>query len=182
MRNSRTDRPPTWADFLPWFEERKTFSQSNAIRFYLSQTEWNMNRSRCMTSWSSSLFDIMVSHPSRVDSIDNADVVFVDWETALETNYPMWGGFWDDVNWVHGTHVDCISSQVNEEAAAAVIRQDADVNKKVIVFDARGNPQVYEHPDVIVAAMDLSETRHRRQDISMPTATPLKHTGTQASW
>lgn len=48
------------------------------------------------------------------------------------------------------------------------LKGHVDLGLHVVAFDAIGASDVYHHPDIVVAGMDLSITRHRHRPLDIP--------------
>ena len=68
-------------------------ARRNSPRFYLTAVSWRSphvsQRWRgCESKWSHAMSQALETHPARVSDIQDADVVFLDVETAQERNWP----------------------------------------------------------------------------------------------
>eukprot|EP00475_Leptophrys_vorax_P043819 TRINITY_DN854_c0_g1_i1.p1 TRINITY_DN854_c0_g1~~TRINITY_DN854_c0_g1_i1.p1 ORF type:complete len:414 (-),score=94.26 TRINITY_DN854_c0_g1_i1:1198-2439(-) len=87
------------------------------LKFVISDFEYLANGERaymlghhdvqCQTIWTKIMMQALLQHPQRTTDINEADVVFADFEEAFEINWPDYGGVHS--NWINGwfNHSSC---------------------------------------------------------------------------
>lgn len=112
-------------------------SNDTPAKFFVLPTDWFQNRSatRCMSIWSSNLYEAMLNHPRRTTDVNEATVVLPDFEQAKESNWPVYGN--GHLNWISGHSGVCSRSCGNTVRYSNLISAMR-VSLPVIRFDSQG--------------------------------------------
>ena len=153
------------------------------LRFYMAEAPYGMpGANECLTHWSRAMYSgVMASHPQRTWELNEADFVFPAFETAADLDWPLYSGWGQDENWAVGGHHRCFQALLDEEVLVTVLENSTNLATRLVVFDARGNGQVFRHPEILLAGMDLGRERHRL-GMDVPVSPPQPKRNCESLW